>query len=112
MPRESKADKIARAEKIVALLKKHYPDAKCSLNYTTIHELMVATILSAQCTDERVNKTTPALFKKYRSIKDFAEANLDELTQDIFATGFHNSKAKSIKKSAQQLLDLYDGEMP
>ena len=112
MPRESKAEKITRAKKIVALLKKNYPDAKCSLSYSTIHQLMVATILSAQCTDERVNKTTPALFKKYPTIKDYAEANLDELTQDIFATGFHNSKAKSIKKSAQQLLELYDGEMP
>ena len=73
---------------------------------------MVATILSAQCTDERVNKTTPALFKKYKTIKAFADADLEELAQDIFATGFHNSKAKSIKKSAQQLLELYNGEIP
>lgn len=73
---------------------------------------MVATILSAQCTDERVNKTTPALFKKYKSIKAFAGADLTELARDIFATGFHNSKAKSIKNSAQQLLEWYDGEIP
>lgn len=73
---------------------------------------MVATILSAQCTDDRVNKTTPALFKKYKSIKDFAKANLNELTKDIFATGFHNSKAKSIKSSAHKLIELYNGKIP
>lgn len=112
MPRESKSDKIERAKKIIALLKKHYPDAHCSLYYKNVHQLMVATILSAQCTDERVNKTTPELFKKYPTIKAFAEADLEELAQDIFATGFHNSKAKSIKKSAQQLLELHNGEMP
>lgn len=73
---------------------------------------MVATILSAQCTDERVNATTPALFKKYKTIKTFADADLGELAKDIFATGFHNSKAKSIKKSAQQLLMWHNGKMP
>lgn len=112
MPRESKKNKIERAKKIVALLKKYYPGARCSLTYKTVHQLMVATILSAQCTDERVNKTTPDLFKKYKSIKAFAEADLNELAQDIFATGFHNSKAKSIKNSAIKLLELYNGEIP
>lgn len=112
MPRESKAEKIKRAETCIELLKNHYPNAKCSLDYKTIHQLMVATILSAQCTDERVNKTTPALFKKYKSIKAFADADLNELAQDIFATGFHNSKAKSIKKSAQQLLEFHKGKIP
>lgn len=112
MPRESREKKIERAQKIIALLKKNYPDAKCSLTYKTVHQLMVATILSAQCTDERVNKTTPALFKKYKSLKDFAGADLEELSQDIFATGFHNSKAKSIKNSAIKLLEQYDGEIP
>jgi len=112
MPRESNTDKIKRAKKIVALLKKEYPDSGCSLKFKTIHQLMVATILSAQCTDERVNKTTPALFKKYKSIQAFADADLKELAQDIFATGFHNSKAKSIKNSAKQLLELYDGKIP
>ena len=73
---------------------------------------MVATILSAQCTDERVNKTTPSLFKKYPTVEAFAEADLNELGRDIYSTGFHNSKAKSIKKSAQQLLELFDGEIP
>jgi endonuclease-3 len=112
MPKESKEKKVKRAKDIIKHLKKNYPNSKCSLNYKTVHQLMVATILSAQCTDERVNKATPFLFKKYKSIKDFAEADLNELAQDIFATGFHNQKAKSIINSAQQLLELYNGEIP
>ena len=112
MPREKQSEKIERAKTIIKLLKNNYPDARCSLDYGSVHELMVATILSAQCTDERVNKTTPALFKKYPSVKAFAEADLNELAQHIFATGFHNSKAKSIKLSAIQLLEKYDGKIP
>ena len=73
---------------------------------------MLATILSAQCTDERVNKTTPALFKKYKTIKNYADADIIEIEKIIFTTGFYKNKAKSIKKSAQQLLELYDGEIP
>ncbi len=73
---------------------------------------MVATILSAQCTDERVNAVTPVLFEKYRSIQEFAAADLTELGKDIFTTGFHNNKAKSIKRSAQQLLENYNGQIP
>lgn len=106
------ADKKKRTVKCIRLLKKRYPDAKCSLNYKTVHQLMVATILSARCTDERVNKTTPALFRKYRSVKAFAEADPDELGRDVFATGFHNSKARSIKESARQLLDGHHGHVP
>lgn len=112
MPRESLEKKIIRAKKIIRLLKKNYPNAQCSLHFTTVHELMVATILSAQCTDERVNKTTPALFCKYTSIQAFANADIAELEQAVYATGFYKNKAKSIKKSAQQLLELYDGEIP
>jgi len=112
MPLESKEKRIKRAKQVVELLKKNYPDAKCSLNFKTVHQLMVATILSAQCTDERVNKTTTTLFKKYKSVKDFANANTDELAQDIFATGFHNQKANSIINSARQLMDLYNGKIP
>lgn len=112
MPRESKTDRIKRGKQIVAKLKKTYPDAKCSLDFKTVHQLMVATILSAQCTDERVNMVTPALFKKYPSIESFANADLKELGQDILQTGFYNSKAKSIKRSAQQLLAEYDGKIP
>lgn len=112
MPRESLNNKIARAKKIVKALKSAYPDAKCSLNHKNIHQLMVATILSAQCTDERVNIVTKDLFKKYKSIKDFAEVDIHELEKDIHSTGFYKNKAKSIKKSAQQLLKQFDGNIP
>lgn len=73
---------------------------------------MVATILSAQCTDERVNSVTPKLFQKYSSVEAFAEANLNELARDIFTTGFHNSKAKSIRNSARMILEQYEGKVP
>ena len=112
MPRESLENKKIRAKKIIRLLKKHYPNAKCSLNFSSVHELMVATILSAQCTDERVNKTTPALFQKYQSIQAFADADITELAELVYPTGFYKNKANSIKKSAQQLLELYNSEMP
>jgi len=112
MPAESLKDKKARASKILRLLRKHYPEAKCSLNFQTTHQLMVATILSAQCTDERVNMVTPALFEKYPDIKSFAQADLSELEKDIYTTGFYSNKAKAIKNSARQLLDEYDGEIP
>ncbi len=112
MPRESIIDKIARAKKIIKALKAAYPDAECSLNFRNIHQLMVATILSAQCTDERVNIVTKELFKKYHSVKDFAEVDIKQLEKDIHSTGFYKNKAKSIKKSAQQLLEHYDGNIP
>ena len=112
MPKEDFQDKIARAKKIIRLLKKHYLDAKCSLDFRTMHQLMVATILSAQCTDERVNRVTKSLFKKYKSVKDFAGADLMQLGRDIYTAGFHNNKARSIKTSAQQLLDDHGGRMP
>ena len=112
MPRESLANRISRTKTIIRLLQKEYPEAKCSLDFKTTHQLMVATILSAQCTDERVNMTTPVLFKKYRSVKAFAKADITELERIIFATGFYKNKAKSIRKSAQQLLELHDGILP
>lgn len=112
MPKESYGELQARAKKIIRLLKKHYPDARCSLKYKTIHQLMVATILSAQCTDERVNAISPALFKKYRSIKAFADANPEELKHDIFSTGFHNNKTKSIITSAKQIVEKFKGKIP
>ena len=109
---EKPEDTMARAKKIIRLLKKHYPDAKCSLDFRTMHQLMVATILSAQCTDERVNQVTKSLFKKYKSVKDFAGADLTQLSRDIYAAGFHNNKAKSIKTSARQLLENHGSRMP
>ena len=112
MPRESLANRISRTKTIIRLLKKEYPGAKCSLDFKTTHQLMVATILSAQCTDERVNMTTPVLFNKYQSVKAFAKADITELERIIFATGFYKNKAKSIRKSAQQLLDEHDGTVP
>ena len=112
MPRESLKDKISRAKKIVKALKTAYPDAKCSLNFKNIHQLMVATILSAQCTDERVNIVTKDLFKKYRSIKEFAGVDIRELEKDIHSTGFYKNKAKSIRTSAQPLLEHYNGSIP
>jgi endonuclease-3 len=112
MPRESLDRKKSRVRKIIALLKKRYPDAKCALNFENVHQLMVATILSAQCTDVRVNLVTKDLFKKYHSIQDFANAPIAELEDDIRSTGFFRNKARSIKSSAQQLLEDYQGEIP
>ena len=104
--------RTARAKKIVRLLKKTYPDSRCSLDFKTVHQLAVATILSAQCTDERVNMVTPALFKKYRTVRAFAEADLKELEQDIYSTGFYANKAKAIKNSAVALVEDHGGKVP
>jgi endonuclease III len=112
MPRESIADKTKRASKIISLMKKQYPNASCSLHFKTAHQLMVATILSAQCTDERVNIVTPSLFAKYPTVKDFADSDITELEKLIYTTGFFHAKAKAIKQSAQQLMDRFEGEIP
>jgi endonuclease-3 len=112
MPRESQKARQARAKEIVRLLRTEYPGAKCSLDFNTVHQLLVATILSAQCTDERVNMVTPALFKKYPSVKAFAHADIEELKKDIYTTGFYANKAKAIKASAQVLLDQHNGKVP
>ena len=109
---ENKAVNSARAEEVVCLLKKEYPDSKCSLNYSTPHELLVATILSAQCTDHRVNQVSSGLFKKYSSIEAFAFANLNELSQDIYSCGYHNQKAKSIQGSSLVIMNKHGGKVP
>lgn len=111
-PKESKAAKIERTKKIIASLKQEYPDAECSLVHSNAFELSVATILSAQCTDKRVNKVTQDLFQKYQSPQDFAAANLKELEEDIRSTGFYRNKAKSIKGFASGILDDYNGAVP
>ncbi len=98
--------------KIVEILKNTYPDAKCSLDFTTPFEMLVAVILSAQCTDERVNKTTPALFSKYSTPEDFANMPLEELENFIHPCGFYKNKAKNIKATAQIIVDKYDGKVP
>lgn len=112
MPRESLDSKKSRARRILRLLRRRYPNAKCALNFENVHQLMVATILSAQCTDQRVNLVTKDLFQKYPSIRDFADANITELENDVRSTGFFRNKAKSIQRSAQQLLEEYGGEIP
>ena len=109
---QNKAVESTRAKEVVRLLKKRYADSKCSLNYSNPHELLVATILSAQCTDHRVNQVLPGLFKKYSSIEAFAFANLNELSQDIYSCGYHNQKAKSIQGSSFAILNDHAGEIP
>lgn len=100
------------AIKIVEILKEYYPDAKCSLDFKEPFELLVATILSAQCTDERVNKTTPALFSKYSTPKDFANIDINELENLIHPCGFYRNKAKNIKACANKILTDFNGKVP
>lgn len=97
---------------IIEILLKTYPDAKCSLDFSTPFELLVAVILSAQCTDERVNKTTPLIFKKYSTAKDFANIDLQELEDLIHPCGFYKNKAKNIKATAKIILEKYNGDVP
>ncbi len=101
-----------RAAKIVAILRELYPGAKCSLDFTTPLELLVATMLSAQCTDERVNVVTKTLFKKYRSAEDYASANPEELEQDVKQTGFYRNKAKHIHEASALINERFGGEVP
>src|SRR5512146_2347672 len=101
-----------RAREIVAELYRLYPDAKCSLDFTSPLELLVATILSAQCTDVLVNSVTPALFKKYQIAADYANAPLEELEQDIRKTGFYRSKAKHLQNAGRMLVERYGGDVP
>ena len=112
MPRESFEAKTARTKKIIAGLQKAYPDAHCELNFSNPLELLVATILSAQCTDKRVNIVTESLFRKYRSAADFAKADLSELEQEIKTTGFYRNKAKSIKAAARSIVEMHGGKVP
>jgi len=102
-------DRIAR---ILRALDERYPDVTCALHHKDAWQLLVATILSAQCTDERVNKVTPGLFRKYPAIEDFAAARQEELARDIHSTGFFNNKAKSIIGAARTILNDFGGEIP
>ncbi len=112
MPRETKEEKAARVKKIIAGLKKVYPDAHCELNYSNPLELLIATILSAQCTDKRVNLVTADLFKKYRSAADYAAAPAGELEQAIKTTGFFRNKTKSIKTATKAIVERYGDQVP
>jgi endonuclease-3 len=104
--------KSERTLEIIKRLKKAYPTAHCALNHSNAFELLIATILSAQCTDERVNIVTADLFRKYRGPRDFAEASQSELERDIHSTGFFRNKAKSIRAASQRILDEFKGEVP
>lgn len=110
--RESRDAKRARARTIIRALKKAYPDAKIALNFGNPLELLVATILSAQCTDERVNLVTPALFKKYGAARDYARAEAATLEEEVRSTGFYRAKTRSIIAMAKALLDEHGGEVP
>jgi endonuclease-3 len=97
---------------IITTLKQLYPDAKCTLNYSNPLELLIATQLSAQCTDERVNLVTANLFQKYKRVDDFARANQAELEQDIRSTGFYRNKTKNILATCQRLITVYGSQVP
>lgn len=110
--KESIEEKKKRAREIIRRLKRAYPDAKCSLNHTNPFELLVATILSAQCTDERVNIVTADLFRKYREPEDYLKVSPRELEKDIQSTGFFRNKTKSIQGASKMLMEEYSGRVP
>lgn len=110
--KESKLVKIQRAKVVIKRLKKYYPDAHCALDHSTPEELLIATILSAQCTDERVNLVTKKLFNKYKTLSDFAHADIAKLEQDVRPTGFYKNKAKNIKACAQKLINDFNEVLP
>lgn len=112
MARESKTHRISRTAKILAVLSKTFPNARTALNYSSPLELLVATILSAQCTDQRVNVVTKKLFAKYRSAADYARAPARQLERDIQSTGFFRNKAKSIRACCEALAGDHQGEVP
>jgi len=111
-PVDTKLDNKTRVLRIIELLEKEHPDAKIALDYTNPLELLVATILSAQCTDRRVNIVTKTLFKKYRKAEDYANADLEELEEDVRPTGFYRNKARNIKKCCQILVEKFNSEVP
>ncbi|MBN1941797.1 MAG: endonuclease III [Phycisphaerae bacterium] len=114
MPTESQQARVKRTAKIIAVLKKEFPDADTRLKYDRSNALqsLVATILSAQCTDDRVNIVTVELFKKYRTVKDFAEVSQEELEADVRTCGFYRNKAKNIRAAAAMILKNFGGKVP
>ncbi len=112
MPREKKADKIARAEEVYDRLATEYPDAHCELNHSNPFELAVATILSAQTTDVRVNMVTPDLFEAYPTADALADAEVEHVEELVHSTGFYRNKARNIIGFASELVDEHEGEMP
>jgi endonuclease-3 len=103
---------VERARRVYQKLRETYPDAECALKHNNAYELLVATILSAQCTDERVNKTTPELFAKYPTPKDLAESKQEDVEQIIRSCGFYRNKTKSIRAAAQDITEKFNGEVP
>ena len=110
--RESAVNRKVRAKAMYRVLSKNYPNVSCELDYKTPFQLLVATVLSAQCTDKRVNQTTPTLFKKYKNIKKMAKADLTEIERLVKSTGFFHTKAKNIKALSQKLMIDFNGRVP
>jgi endonuclease-3 len=105
-------EKKQRVKKIIGVLSREYPDARTALHFANPLELLVATVLSAQCTDERVNRVTHGLFKKYRTAVDYAEADLEALEEDVRPTGFYRNKAKAVKGLCSDLVNRFGGKVP
>jgi endonuclease-3 len=112
MPRETKAARTERAKQIIAGLQRAYPGARCELVFSNPAELLIATILSAQCTDKRVNLVTASLFQQYRCPADFANADLARLEREIQSTGFFRNKARNIKACCQAIVEKHGGQIP
>jgi endonuclease-3 len=110
--RESFSNKKVRAAKMYRALTKSYPNVRCELDFNNPFQLLVATVLSAQCTDKRVNQTTPALFKKYKSIKKMARADQADIERLVKSTGFFRAKAKNIKSLSEKIMNDFDGHVP
>jgi endonuclease-3 len=110
--RKSLPEKKVRAKAIYRQLTKSYPNVRCELDYNSAFQLLVATVLSAQCTDKRVNQTTPALFKKYSNPKKMAKADLKDIQRLVKSTGFFRAKAKNIKGLSNKIMEEFDGDVP
>jgi len=110
--RKSLPEKKVRAKAIYRQLTKSYPNVRCELDYNSAFQLLVATVLSAQCTDKRVNQTTPALFKKYPNPKKMAKADLKDIQKLVKSTGFFRAKAKNIKGLSNKIMEEFDGDVP
>jgi endonuclease-3 len=112
MTGSAKGGREDRVRRVISVLEREYPDAKIALNYSNPLELLVATMLSAQCTDERVNRVTKELFKKYRTAEDYANADLSELEALIRPTGFYRAKARNLKRAAKVLVEKFGSKVP
>lgn len=110
--KKQKKNKTVDSNQVFELLRTEFGEVRCPLNYSQPHELVIAVILSAQCTDERVNKVTPELFRRFPDLKSFAEADLSSIEKLIFSTGFYRNKAKSISGFAKKLYEEYAGTLP